>query len=78
MTTTSELDRARADAIHAIDSARQRAVAIEREIDQYEQVLATIPLGRLMAVMSTLAEHDNHIVEIYDRIAELTLEVRGG
>lgn len=71
MTTTSDLDRARADAIHAIDSARQRAVAIEREIDQYEQVLATIPLGRLMAFSATLAEHEAQLIDLTERTIRL-------
>ena len=37
--------------------------------------LETNGLGRNVAVTSTLAEQENHIVELYDRIAELTLRL---
>lgn len=69
MTTTSDLELA----------YRQRIHQIGELIDTTERLVAWLVangVGSEVAVMSTLAEHDNHIVEIYDRIAALTLEVR--
>jgi hypothetical protein len=61
---TDPIDRARAEAIHATTSTVRRAQALERDLDAVEAFLAAMPLGRLAAICSTLAEHEARLAKL--------------
>jgi len=60
----NELDRARAEAIHACAAAQRRAEALERDLDRITDLLEHNHIGRLAAIAATLAEHEHRLTQL--------------
>lgn len=68
---SSDLDRIQAQAMRDATAVIQRAASYERQFDLIDEFLASIPLGRLHAICSTLAEHESRL-----GAAELAIETQ--